>query len=221
MPNYVEALKRYTEIYQPINNYIYLYHINKVILLPNWPDNLMDSSSASFASSTPLGRSAPIFSYSNSGPRSISFQFELHREMLDQVNGYQPGSSMNLVDELAREIQAAVLPNYAASQKMVDPPMVACRVGNEIYIKGIINGQVSVSYSDPILYNDKYAVVTIGFTVTEVDPYDAETVAQIGSYRFSGDIKLNTSMDQNVYHAAYGSRDITIENIDNRRGITR
>lgn len=195
MPNYVEAQQRYTEIYQPITNYIYLYHINKVIILPNWPDNLTDSTSVSFASSTPLGRSAPIFSYSNSGPRSVSFQFELHREMLDQVNGQVVGTSVDTVDTLAREIQAAALPNYAASQKMVDPPLVACRVGNEVYIKGIINGQVQVSYSGPILYNDKYAIVTIGFTVTEVDPYDAEIVKQIGSYRYSGDIKLSTSMD--------------------------
>ena len=93
-----------TQIYREITNYIYLYHINKLIKLPNYPENLQDSSSASFQSSTPLGRSAPIFSYSNSGPRSVGFQFELHREMLDQVNGIEVGSSVDTVDTLAREI---------------------------------------------------------------------------------------------------------------------
>ena len=59
---------------------------------------------------------------------------------------------------------------------MVDPPLVAVKVGNEVYIKGVINGQVQVSYSGPIMagkYDDKYAIVTVAFTVFEVDPYDA------------------------------------------------
>ena len=115
--------------------------------------------------------------------------------MLDQFNGYTPGQSVDTVDKLIREIQAAVLPNYAASEKMVDPPLVACRVGADMYIKGVVNGSVSVGYSGPILYNDKYAVVTLNFPITEVDPYDAQIVQRIGSYRYSGDIVLNTNMD--------------------------
>lgn len=58
---------------------------------------------------------------------------------------------------------------------------------------------MSVSYSGPILYNDKYAVVTIGFQITEVDPYDAETVTQVGSFRYSGDIPLKTTLSSNSY----------------------
>ena len=94
---------------------------------------------------------------------------------------------------------------------MVDPPLVACRVGNEVYIKGIIQGSVNVSYSGPILYNDKYALCTIGFTVTEVDPYDAYTVMDIGSYRYS-EIPLNTSLDQNVYSPRYGGKNVNMVN---------
>ena len=66
---------------------------------------------------------------------------------------------------------------------MVDPPMVAVRFGNDIYIKGVVTGSVSVDYSPPILETNKYAVVTIGFEVSEVDPYDASMVAQAGSFR--------------------------------------
>lgn len=198
-----------TKIYQPIENYIYLYHTNTLIILPNYPENMQDSSSASFASNNPLGRSAPIYSYTGSGPRSVGFQFELHREMLDQVNGFTGGTSVDTVDRLIKEIQAAVLPNYAASSKMVDPPLVACRVGVDVYIKGIINGPVSVSYSGPILYNDKYALCNIGFSITEVDPYDAEVVQNIGSYRYSGDILLNTSLDQNTYSAKKRTRNLS------------
>jgi len=113
---------------------------------------------------------------------------------------------MDSVDTLVKEIQAAVLPTYASSSKMVDPPLVACRVGNEVYIKGIIVGSVSVSYSGPILYNDKYAICTIAFTITEVDPYDAYTVQNIGSFRYSNDIPMNTSLDSNVYKAVGNGR---------------
>ena len=80
------------------------------------------------------------------------------------------------MDRLVKEIQAAALPNYAASEKMIDPPLVACRIGNEIFIKGIITGAVSVGYSGPILsgkYDDKYAICNVGFAIAEVDPYDA------------------------------------------------
>ena len=203
--------KPLVQIYQPITNYIYLYHVDKLIKLPNFPENLQDTSSAQFSSNSPLGRSAPIWSYSSSGPRSVGFQFELHREMLDQVNGESVGESMDTVDNLVKWIQASVLPTYASSSKMVDPPLVACRVGNEVYIKGIIQGSVNVSYSGPILYNDKYALCTIGFTVTEVDPYDAYTVMDIGSYRYS-EIPLNTSLDQNVYSPRYGGKNVNMVN---------
>lgn len=58
-------------IYQPIDNYLYLYHTNTLVILPGFPDNMSDSTSVSFNQSTALGRSAPIFSYTGSGPRSM------------------------------------------------------------------------------------------------------------------------------------------------------
>ena len=66
---------------------------------------------------------------------------------------------------------------------MVDPPQVALRFGNEIFIKGIINGGVNITYKLPLLDNNKYALVEIQFTVTEIDPYDAESVIKSGSFR--------------------------------------
>lgn len=193
------------EIYIPIGNYIYMYHTKTGIVLPNYPDNMTDSTTANFQSNNPLGRSAPIYSYANSGPRTISFQFQLHREMLEQVNHNNPSNIFpgdDYVDRLVKEIQAAALPNYASSEKMVDPPLVACRIGNEVYIKGVIQGAVTVSYSGPILsgkYDDKYALCNVGFQISEVDPYDAQTVMGIGSFRVSGnsaDIAMSTSLQR-------------------------
>ena len=84
---------------------------------------------------------------------------------------------------------------------MVDPPLVACRFGNDIYIKGIINGAVGISYQPPILKNNKIAKIGISFSVTEVDAYDAIMVSQIGSYRDPGDININTTLDSEMYYS--------------------
>jgi hypothetical protein len=56
-------------------------------------------------------------------------------------------------------------------------------LGNTIFIKGVVISGISVTYKKPILANEKYAVVGIGFTVAEVDPYDASTVYSNGSFR--------------------------------------
>ena len=78
--------------------------------------------------------------------------------------------------------------------KMVNPPSVAVRFGNEIFIKGIVNGGVTVTYKTPLLENNKYALVDISFTVTETDPYDAETVANLGSFR-----GLDSTIEKRLY----------------------
>lgn len=77
---------------------------------------------------------------------------------------------------------------------MVDPPSVAIRFGNEIFIKGIINGSITVSYSGPILDNNKYSVVDIGFTVYETSPYSADEVAKSGSFR-----GLDKTLERRLY----------------------
>lgn len=87
------------------------------------------------------------------------------------------------VDTIIKNLQACALPSYKAASKMVNPPAVAVRFGNEIFIKGIVQGGVTVTYKLPLLENNKYALVDIGFQVIETDPYDAESVAQNGSFR--------------------------------------
>ena len=160
-----------------IENYIYLYHLDKFIVLPTYPETIQDTLSATFASTSALARSAPIFSYSHSGPRSMQISLSLQREMMEQIN-YQ-NSNINLsevkigddyVDTMINELQAIALPKYASSAKMVNPPMVAVRFGNDVYIKGIVDGGVTVTYEGPILPNNKYSIVKVSFVVKEVDP---------------------------------------------------
>ena len=66
--------------------------------------------------------------------------------------------------------------------------------GNEIYIKGVVNGGITVTYNMPLLVDDKYAKVDISFTVTEVDPYDAQSVMVQGSFR-----GLNKTLERRLF----------------------
>lgn len=181
-----------------IDNYIYFYHTDTFIIIPAYPEKMTDTMSVEFSNETPLTRSAPIFSYSNSGPRSIDINLHLHRELMTQINYQQSNATVAMdddyVDTLAKQIQAAVLPVYSASSKMVDPPIVAVRFGNEIFCKGIINGSVSTSYDLPILSNNKYSQVSIQFTLQEITPFDANQVMAMGSFR-----GLDQTLERNVW----------------------
>lgn len=188
-------------VYNLIENYIYMYHTDTFIILPIYPDSVQDMMGAKFTSTTPLMRSAPIQSYNSSGPRTVQATFNLHRDMMSQVNYQRSNVKLDIgddyIDVLVRQIQGAVIPKYNASEKMVNPPMVAMRLGDDIFIKGVINGDVGLTYVLPIINingKDKYAQVQVSFSITEVDPYDAETVMQIGSFR-----GLNTTLERRLW----------------------
>lgn len=184
--------------------YIYLHHVDTFIVLPSFAEANNDSISVKFNSDTPLGRTAPIYSYANSGPRSLQVSFTLHRDMMYELNysisqysdlieqSRETTTNVNTgkeefyvdyVDLMARQIQAAALPTYSQASKMINPPLVSLKLGNDIFIKGVVNGSVGVSYGLPVLANGKYAQVTIQFSITEVIPYDATQVMKYGSYR--------------------------------------
>ena len=188
-----------------IDNYIYLYHLDQYIVIPTYPDTITDSMQSNFSQTNALARSAPVFSYNNSGPRSVQINLDLHRDMLDNVNYNVSNLKIDIgddyIDTLIKQLQAISVPKYIAASKNVQAPMIAVRFGKELFIKGIVNGQISVQYNKPILENDKYAQVNISFNVTEIDPYDAETIAQQGSFRgitraFKNGIRTESNSNQ-------------------------
>jgi len=81
---------------------------------------------------------------------------------------------------------------------MVSPPIVAMRIGNEVYIKGILKG-CGISYGGPILRNGKYATIDVSIKVEETEPYDAEMVAEYGSFRTA------KTLNRNIYSFKYDS----------------
>jgi hypothetical protein len=143
--------------------------------------------SSSFGQTQALGRSAPVFTYSNSGPRTVTVELKLHRDMMDDVNVGVSNADIktgeDYVDNLIRALQSIVLPKYNLSNKAVEPPLVALRLSNEVFIKGIVNGSIGITYALPILSNGKYAQVSLSLEISEVDPYDASTVFKNGSFR--------------------------------------
>ena len=176
--------------------YIYLYHTDEYFILPQYPESIDDSLGSTFSKTTALSRTAPVYAYSNSGPRSFTVSLNLHRDMMNDVNSR--GSNVRIkndnnniitnitddyIDILIKKLQAIVLPKYSASSKEVDPPRVAIRLGEDIFIKGVVNGGIRVNYKLPLLSNNKYAQVSISFTVDETTPYDATSVGKLGSFR--------------------------------------
>ncbi len=180
------------------DNYIYISHLDdiggeefKYWILPFYPDSFSDTMQSTFAEQNALGRSAPVYTYSNSGPRTVRIEINLHRDMMDDANAgisnvrLQDGD--DYIDSLVRALQSIAVPKYNLTNKAVEPPMVAVRLGKQLFIKGVVTSGIGITYTKPILSNDKYAQVSLSIEIAEVDPYDATTVYQNGSYR--GEVK--------------------------------
>lgn len=203
-----EKLSKFFEPQKMITNYIYFYHLDMFCVLPVYPESITDNTSTTFQPTTALSRSAPVQTYSNSGPRSIDIQLELHRDLMNDLNTGVSNFKLNVVpfqneydeegnfvkndyiDLLIKYLMAAALPKYQiynGGSKAVQPPMVAVRFGDDIFIKGIVNSGVRVTYQPPIITTaeglNRYAKIQVGFSVTETDPYDAESVLSVGSFR--------------------------------------
>ena len=166
----------------PPENQIYFWHTGTSLIIPVDPDSVADTMGATFASSSPLSRSAPIFSYSNSGPRTVQFSFTLHRDLCKQFN---PGKQ-DSVDLLIKNLEQCVLPDYNSANKIVNPPIVSVKLRDEIYIRGVVNGSVSKNFKLPIINysgKNKYALVDLSFAVTEIAPYSASIIGNFGPYR--------------------------------------
>ena len=172
------------------DNYIYISHLDEDMRfwrLPSCPETISDSMGSTFGETTALGRTAPVYTYSRSGPRQVQINLALHRDMMDDVNAGISNAKLrdgeDYVDNLIRALQSISVPKYNLSNKAIEPPLVALRLSNEVFIKGVVNGSIGLVYKMPILSNGKYAEVTLSLTVSEVDPYDSTTVFANGSFR--------------------------------------
>lgn len=167
--------------------YIYISHLDdgyKYWQLPGYPDEVTDNMESRFEASTALGRSAPVYTFSGAGPRTIQISLNFHRDMFeDMPTNVIPAEGEDKAESFIHALQAIALPKYNLANKAIEPPLVAVRLGREVFIKGVVSGGVQVTYGKPILVNEKYATMKISFTISEVDPYDSTTVFKNGSFR--------------------------------------
>ena len=181
-------MRNFTSVLE--DNYIYISHLDDKFQfwkLPTWPDSVSDTMQSTFTPTNALGRTAPVYTFSNSGPRTVQIAIPLHRDIMDEVNigisNVFLGEGEDYVDNLLKALQAIAVPKYNLQNKAIEPPLVALRLSNEIFIKGIVSGAIGVTYSKPILSNGKYAKIEISMTISEVDPYDATSVFKNGGFR--------------------------------------
>ena len=167
--------------------YLYISHLDeefKYWQLPGYPDEVTDQMNSSFQENTALGRSAPVYTFSSAGPRSIQISLNFHRDMFEEMpSNVVPRDGEDKAESFIHALQAIAVPKYNLSNKAREPPLVAIRLGREVFIKGIVNSGISITYGKPILVNEKYATMKVSFTVSEVDPYDATTIFKNGSFR--------------------------------------
>lgn len=189
-----------------IENYIYIYQLDAYLILPVYPDRLTDSLGSTFASTNALARTAPIYSYSYSGPRTVTVTLELNRDLINETNINNDSFSDKVIsigddyiDTLVNYLQAMALPAYKAqeaSAKTVNPPMVAVRFGNTLFVKGIVSGNITLYWSGGVGKDGKYKDISLSFTVLETDPQDADSIAKWGSFR-----GLETALTKGLYRA--------------------
>lgn len=167
--------------------YLYISHLDEDFQywqLPGYPDEVTDSMQSTFSESTALGRSAPVYTFSNAGPRTIQITLNFHRDMFDEMpTNVTLRDGEDKAESFIHALQAIAVPKYNLANKAIEPPLVAIRLGQEVFIKGVVTSGISVTFGKPILINEKYATIKVSFTVSEVDPYDSSTIFKNGSFR--------------------------------------
>ena len=180
--------------------YIYISHLDlleefKYWQLPGYPEEVSDSMKSTFNATSALGRSAPVYTFSSSGPRDVQISLNFHRDMFEEMpSNVVPRDGEDKSESFIHALQAIAVPKYNLSNKAIEPPLVAVRLGQEVFIKGVVTSGISVTYKKPILVNEKYAIISVSFTISEVDPYDASTVFKNGSFR-----GLTSTMRHNMH----------------------
>ena len=168
--------------------YLYISHLDegfKYWQLPCYPDTVGDNMASSFTATSTLGRSAPVYTFGYSGPRTVDITLKFHRDMFEEegFSNVVPREGEDKAESFIHALQAIAVPKYNLSNKAIEPPLVGIRLGSEVFIKGVVTSGVNVTFEKPILVNEKYANLTVSFSISEVDPYDASTVFQNGSFR--------------------------------------
>ena len=100
--------------------YLYISHLDeefKYWQLPGYPEEVTDQMSSSFAENTALGRSAPVYTFSNAGPRTIQINLNFHRDMFEEMpSNVTPRDGEDKAESFIHALQAIAVPKYNLSK---------------------------------------------------------------------------------------------------------
>lgn len=99
-----------------------------IITMNNLPD-ISDSKQASYNNEGIIGRSAPLYTYSNSGDRSISMQLHFFITQ-DTCSNLSCGQCADCNLDNLRWIQSAVYPRKGTSAPYLPPPICRIKCGD-------------------------------------------------------------------------------------------
>lgn len=125
------------------------------------PDSFIDTNTANFEDVAIRGRSTPLRGYDSSGPRSISFDLDLHDD-------YCPIG----LKETVKKMRALTYPSYKG---YAVPPECYIKLAEVFSSRATVNS-VSVSYEKP--YRDgHYVKATVSLDITPIsDSLSAEDI---------------------------------------------
>lgn len=115
------------------------------------PESVSDSLSANFDAIDIRGRTNALQGYNNSGPRTLSFDFDLHRDFCE----------FGVVAAVS-QLKALVYPAYVG---YIDAPKAFVHLGNAIRGLFVVN-DVSVTYNIPFM-DDMYVSANVSISITE------------------------------------------------------
>jgi hypothetical protein len=72
---------------------------------------------SNFSETQALGRTAPVYTFSSAGPRTVQINIKLHRDLMEDIN--LSGSNVQLrdgedyLDNMLNALQSIALPKYS------------------------------------------------------------------------------------------------------------
>lgn len=155
---------------ESITFYIINLLTNDKIVVDLIPEEVSDATQGQYDEVVPRGRSNPIYGYSTSGPRTVSFTVQLHDD-------YCPGNHGSIVNYVNR-LRALAYPAYNGGS--ISSPKCLVRVGDMINFTGVCK-EVSVTWKKP--YRDGFylnAEVSLSFD-------EVQSIAKSSSQVAKGD----------------------------------
>ncbi|AWD93029.1 hypothetical protein HSE3_gp077 [Bacillus phage vB_BceM-HSE3] len=153
---------RLTPDRDPITGLVYNMNTGTKFEFPAMPDEISDNENAQFEDQAIAGRSAPIFNYSSSGPRSVSFSITLHDD-------YCKDGILATVNKF----KALVYPSY---RELIASPKCYIRIGDFIRCICVVES-VDVTWKKPYR-NGIYIVADVNISLKEVAdvPYSTHEI---------------------------------------------